>query len=192
MHSRRLVFISFILIFFLGCKPAIIESNVRSGYTKKLDKVYVLMTTTDSNGESFFYKLDPELSSKLTTCSVKNMIHVYKNLGLDEKKTIANELKEFDPNFILTIQLTSRRFTIFSNGFSHSRPAPSGATFELILQEADKEDIVWKAMLETSGSSYYTAFSSGGTLGKPEATVAEIINCLHKDGLLTVPPTTSR
>ena len=49
--------------------------------------------------------------------------------------------------------------------------APSGASFELTLSEPGSEDIVWKATLDTKGSSFGAGFYSSGTVGNAEATV---------------------
>ena len=187
MRFTSKLFVAATFLVFLGCVPARIESNIRAGYTKKLEKVFVVFLSKDNDTIKFYEELAPQLFIALRNQNIQSEFHVYKPLGLDEKNIINNKLEAFTPSHILQVSLTSKETTRYNNAFGPMHGAPSGASFELTLSEPGSEDIVWKATLDTKGSSFGAGFYSSGTVGNAEATVRKIIESLQMDGLIKEP-----
>ena len=164
----------------IGCATAKIESNVRPNYEKKLDRLYVLLMTSDQSSKKFLEDLRPQLVGRFEQRSVQVQIHIFNNLGLDEKANIKSEIQKFNPTHYMSISQTSKTSTT-----SRGMTADSGGTFYLEVQEFGSDTTVWKANLTTTGVYTQAGFSASGSVGSPEKTADEIIDALQKDHLIT-------
>jgi hypothetical protein len=172
----------------IGCSStAIIETNIRKGYTKKLNSIFII-TKTDPNGSPEFVKsMVEKLEVDLKAYSIKCKIHIYDPLGLNENKDIQAELEAFRPTAVLRLSQTAKT-TIGGSGWG-------SGTFELSLTEPNEDVPFWKALISTktpnSSFSYVgtgiAGHSSGNKIGDVNITVENLIKKLESDGLISKP-----
>jgi len=179
------VLASIAIMCFLGCSKVKIDSNLRTGYEKKLSSIYVLCRVAATGSPQFVNELMVALEKKLEPMNVKIKAHMHNQLELNENEKIKSEITAFQPKAILQLVQTSQVIGIGSG--------VGGATFELSLTEIPEEIPFWKAVLETqspngSWSSSIGGYGSQKNIGNVDLTADNIILKLQQDGLISVPP----
>jgi hypothetical protein len=173
MKNNSFPLIGLTLTLFIGCATAKIESNIRKGYTKKIDTIYIILSSSLTDAIPFFQGLTSLLPPKLDTHGIKAQVHIVNNLELDEKSIINGEIKTFKPNYILYFsQLSIRKDTVRA----------VGGTFELTLFESGNETPIWKASLAIDNPNN---FNPKGDLGSYDTAIDAIVGRLLTDGLIT-------
>lgn len=158
----------------MGCASVKMESITQRGYSKKVDRVYIVLSTSAGGSWSLLRNLKPELTSRLEAHKVQVQVHVKDVLALNESNLVKEEILSFKPHFILEMTQTSR---------TRSHGVDSAEGYDLALYEVGQDTPVWKALLQNGASGPAMAPNVNGPSGAGRV-AGEMLRCLQKDGLL--------
>ncbi len=162
------------LLLFTACTTTEVVSLPKVGYGRRLDRVYVLVSPGPAGSLDFVDQLKASLESRFAAQRVACQVRVREVLAFDQEARIQADVAAFKPTHRLDIRQTAKALAGAQPGTAF--PASSGgATFDLTLSEADGGEVVWRAILNCTGTS---------GVGSPGASAAEICRALAKDGLL--------
>lgn len=187
--QKQLTCILLAAMLVLGCAPmAKVESNIRPGYNKKIESIYVVSSTGNAGSPEFTRALLTSLNAKFDAVAIKSKAHVRNPLSLTEAEDMKNEMDAFHPGTVMYLIQTSRSV---SSGGSGSF---GGAVFEIALHERGEEVPFWKAIVETQapnaswshGGVMGGGFGAGTKVGDPKLTADRIFEKLQADGLVGV------
>ena len=129
-------------LFLQACVSAKIISNKQEGYTKKFNKIYVIINGTKKS-KSFFTQFSAGLQKKLKEKSVESTVYYRNELSIDTDSEINTRISEYDPQALMLIKQTVVHST---NG------VVDGGNFEMSLIDGETKKPVWKADFEVFGS----------------------------------------
>jgi hypothetical protein len=176
------------IILLLGCMPtAKVDSNIRAGYKKTIQSIYIISSVTKTGSPEFTNDLLRNLEAKFAGVSIKSKSRVRNPLSLDESSEIKSDMETLRPSTIMYIVQTSKTQRSGSGG------SFGGAIFEISMHEAGEETPFWKAVVETqtpnaSWSSSFGGFGSDKKVGDPQLTANSIFAKLQSDGLIQMSP----
>ncbi len=201
-----------LMLLVAGCSTVKIESNMRPGYTKKINQVCVVVTNAQKDGD-FFPLLKNQLESKLNDRNVKNAILVMNHHSGDGQALLqvpmlniptgqkSNKLPVLDtaslpgkigftPSYLMQIEIVG----------TGREAGKASATLHLALTEFDGGLQVWKAELNLEWGAGSFGAGHGGfappvAMYSPASPIKidparcadQILQKLEADGLLNAP-----
>lgn len=166
-----LLLLSLIAIGLSNCTIANIESNKSPDFTKKVSRIY--LTAKGYASSTYLESMSGHLLNGLKSHGVEGDVYYFNPLSLEkEADVIAEKVKSYRPDVVMSIEQTERRLTSDTSGGSNE----SGATLDLKLFVPGRENPVWRAFLHVDGSFW-------GDIAAKD-TAKKIVKKLIADGVI--------
>ena len=165
---KKLPFYSIVVFALLlqACVSAKLVSNKQEGYTKKLNKIYVIVSGTKKS-KSFFNQFSTTLQTKLKEKSVESFVYYRNELSVDSDSEVNARINEYNPQALMLIRQTVVHST---NGMI------DGGTFEKSIIDRETKKPEWKAEFEVYGAM--------GLSNAVETGVKKLCNKLTEDQII--------
>ena len=149
-----------------SCSSARIVSNKDGNYTKKLKKVYVIVSSA-KNVSHFDDRLLTALTDQIKLKGIFADGFARNPLSLETEEDINRKINKYDPDALLLIKQT--QITYINGG-------AGGGTFEITLIDKETKKNVWKSTLNLQGAWY-----EDGTI---DTMVAKLLAQMEQDQLI--------
>ena len=162
------------LLLLMACTTTEVVSLPKLGYGHRVDRVYILLDPGPAGSLEFADQLKASLERRFASQRTACKARVREVLAFDQEARIQADLATFKPHHLLDLQQTAKTVSGPQPGTTF-HASGRGATFDLTLSEAVGGAVVWRGILNCTGTS---------GVGSAEDSAAEILRALARDGLL--------